>query len=175
MAQLCPTCCDPSTSGSWVCQVRTLPSVSTPRPATYSYDELADRIEEVLGERPSNSALRAAPAQSRRTTSTLSKPRLTVGMPAPLPATSRTAPATFSAKDVEAWLAQHPRLAYNEAVLQARSGLNDGSPVEEVLAQALRNGLSWRTITSLLVEHDGQARSTTAVHKRYRHLAQRPN
>ena len=62
------------------------------RPATYSYKELAARIDQVLGERPSLSALRAAAAQERRTSTTLSRPRLTVGMPAPLPPTSRTTP-----------------------------------------------------------------------------------
>ena len=117
--------------------------MSEPRGATYGYEELAARIEQVLGERPSPSALRAARAQGRRTKSTLTKPRLTVGLPASLPAPSRTAPAAFDIEEVERWLAGHPRLAH---------------------------GLSWRTITSLLVAHDGQVRSIAGVHKRYRHL-----
>jgi hypothetical protein len=45
-----------------------------------------------------------------------------------------------------------------------------GEDVESVISQALARGLSWRTITTVLVEHDGQPRSTAGVHKRYRHL-----
>lgn len=144
--------------------------MSEPRRATYGYEELAARIEQVLGERPSPSALRAARAQSRRTESTLTKPRLTVGMPAPLPAPSRTAPAAFDVEDVERWLAGHPRVAWNQAVAQAEQALARGEDVESVISQALAHGLSWRTITTVLVEHDGQSRSTAGVHKRYRHL-----
>jgi hypothetical protein len=144
--------------------------VSEPRRATYGYEELAARIEQVLGERPSPSALRAARAQSRRTESTLTKPRLTVGMPAPLPAPSRTAPAAFDVEDVERWLAGHPRVAWNQAVAQAEQALARGEDVESVISQALAHGLSWRTITTVLVEHDGQSRSTAGLHKRYRHL-----
>lgn len=144
--------------------------MSEPRQATYGYEELAARIEEVLGERPSRSVLRAARAQSRRTESTLTKPRLTVGMPAPLPAPTRTSPAAFDVDEVERWLAGHPRLAWNHAVDQAERALERGDDVELVISRALADGLSWRTITTLLVEHDGHARSTAGVHKRYRHL-----
>ena len=144
--------------------------MSEPRRATYGYEELAARIEQVLGELPSPSALRAARAQGRRTESTLTKPRLTVGMPAPLPAPSRTAPAAFDVEDVERWLAGHPRVAWNQAVAQAEQALARGEDVESVISQALAHGLSWRTITTVLVEHDGQSRSTAGLHKRYRHL-----
>ena len=100
----------------------------------------------------------------------MTKPRLTVGMPAPLPAPSRTAPAAFDVEDVERWLAGHPRVAWNQAVAQAEQALARGEDVESVISQALARGLSWRTITTVLVEHDGQPRSTAGVHKRYRHL-----
>ncbi len=145
--------------------------MSDPRQATYGYEELASRIEDVVGERPSRSSLRAAPAQARRAESTLTKPRLTVGMPAPLPGASRTAPAAFDVDEVERWLAEHPRLAWNRAVDEARRALDQGVDLELVITRALGRGLSWRTITTLLVEHDGLARSTAGVHKRYRHLA----
>lgn len=145
--------------------------MSEHRKATYGYEELAARIEEVLGQRPSRSALRAARAQSRRTAATLTRPRLTVGMPAPLPAPTRTSPAAFDVEQVERWLTGHPRLAWNRAVDQAERGLECGDDVELVISRALAHGLSWRTITALLVAHDGQTRSTAGVHKRYRHLA----
>ncbi|GAA4995374.1 hypothetical protein GCM10023317_24570 [Actinopolymorpha pittospori] len=150
------------------------PAVSTDRPATYSYKELAARIEQVLGERPSLSALRAAAAQGRRTSSTLSRPRLTVGMPAPLPPTSRTAPAAFSAEAVEAWLQDHPRLAWNQAMSEIHDALARGDDVEAVVGKALADGLSWRHITAALNAHDDRQRSIAGVHKRYRHLAEKP-
>ena len=100
----------------------------------------------------------------------MTKPRLTVGMPAPLPVSSRTAPAAFDVEEVERWLAGHPRAAWNQAVAQAEQALARGEDVESVISQALAHGLSWRTITTVLVEHDGQSRSTAGVHKRYRHL-----
>ena len=83
---------------------------------------------------------------------------------------SPTAPATFDVDEVERWLVSHPRLAWNKAVEQAERALARGDDVELVIARALAQRLSWRTITSLLVAHDGQARSTAGVHKRYRHL-----
>ena len=100
----------------------------------------------------------------------MTKPRLTVGMPAPLPASSRTAPAAFDVEEVERWLAAHPRVAWNQAVAQAEQALARGEDVGSVISEALTHGLSWRTITTVLVEHDGQSRSTAGVHKRYRHL-----
>lgn len=141
------------------------------RPATYGYEELAARIEEVLGERPSRSALRAAWSQERRTELTLSRPRVTVGMPQPLPSPARTAPAFFDVEEIERWLARHPRLVWRQAVEETSRALGRGDDVELVISRALTQGLSWRTITALLVEHDGQARSVSGVHKRYRHLS----
>jgi len=137
---------------------------------TYGYEQLADRIEQVLGDRPSLSALRAASAKERSTQATLSRPRLTVGMPVPLPSASRTALATFSAVAVEEWLRHHPRLGWNRAISDARARLAAGVTVEEVISVGLSRGLSWRTLTTLLNEHDGRSRSVSAVHKRYRHL-----
>lgn len=158
------------TAWVWRVGVRRLHAVSDPQKATYGYEELAARIENVLGERPSLSALRAARAEDRRTRSTLTKPRLTVGMPAPLPSPTRTSPAVFEMDEIERWLAHHPRLAWNRAVEQAQRALARGDDIDRVIAQALADRLSWRTITLLLVEHDGRVRSTAGVHKRYRHL-----
>lgn len=148
--------------------VRKLPAVKCDRTATYSYEELADRIEQVLGERPSRSALRAAAAKERIARSTQSVPRLTAGMPRPLPAPTRTAPAAFSAEQVEAWLANHPRLVHDQALRQLSAALARGDDVETAVHQARSTGLSWRAITAALSEHDGQPRSVAGVHKRYR-------
>ncbi len=74
--------------------VPTLAGVSTE--PIYTYLQLADRMEQVLGARPSLSSLRAAASEARRTQSVRRRPRLTLGMPAPQPSPSPTAPALFS-------------------------------------------------------------------------------
>lgn len=92
---------------------------------------------------------------------------MTFGLPAPLPATSRTAPAAFSVEAVEAWLKQHPRREWNYAMADARERLARGEEEGLVVARAREHGLSWQSITDLLIEHDGVARSVPGVHKRY--------
>lgn len=145
--------------------------MSSDPPAVYDYDQVVDRIEEVLGERPSKSALRAEAAQRRRTNTPLARPRLTLGLPPPLPATSRTSPAAFPAAAIEAWLRTHPRLTWVQAMNTAQQRLASGEVEEDVIAGCLAAGLSWRNITVALNAHDGRSRSTAGVHKRYRHLA----
>lgn len=88
-----------------------------------------------------------------------------------MPRASRTAPAEFDVGEVEDWLEQHPRLGWNRALSGMRDRLARGDDTEQVVEAALAGGLSWRTITALLVENDGRRRSVTAVHKRYRHLS----
>lgn len=144
--------------------------MSTKRP-TYSYAALADRIEQVLGERPSLSALRAAAAKERAAGSSLARPRVTIGMPAPLHGTSKTAPAVFDVDEVEQWLADHPRLRWQREVDEMSASLRRGVVEEQVVAAALASGLPWRTITTQLNAHDGRGRTVAGIHKRYRHLA----
>lgn len=145
--------------------------MDTERPATYSYAALADRIEEVLGERPSRSALRAASAKDRGTGAALARPRATIGMPAPLHGTSRTAPAVFDVDEIEQWLANHPRLRWQRAVDEMAVSLARGADEEQVVAAAVTSGLPWRTITAQLNAHDGRGRTVAGIHKRYRHVA----
>lgn len=142
--------------------------MDTDRPATYNYGELADRIEQVLGERPSLSALRAAAAKARVTSSTQSMPRLTAGMPPPLPARSRTSPAEFSIEEVESWLKNHPRLVQQDAQSALAAELSRGGDIDQAVQRARDAGLSWRRITETLTMSDGQPRSVAGVHKRFR-------
>lgn len=160
--------------------LRKLTTVSTDRPATYGYEQLADRIEAVLGERPSASSLRAARAEARRwETRRIGarrvRPGLTTGMPAPLPAASRTAPARFDAEQVEIWLAHHPAHAWEQAIARTRERLASGDEITGVVvADALRAGLSWSVLTDLINERTvadgGRARTRAAIHYRYRHV-----
>jgi len=134
---------------------------------TYGYDELATRIEQVLGERPSRSILRAGPTVADR--ATRFPGRLTAGMPHPLPATSRTAPARFDADQVDAWLATHPRVAFQRAVDETGQLMRDPTiTTAAAVARARELGLTWSTITQLLGAERHDTRTRAAIHKAYR-------
>lgn len=143
------------------------PNVSAKR--TYSYRELAERVEEVLGERPSLSALRASASASRRSATTQGWPRLTAGMPAPETSKSRTAPAAFSQRQVEGWLRRHPRLAaaktYDALVTAAGK---PRSRLEVAVDKARSAGLSWRLVAEAITEGSGLTHSTAGVYKAFR-------
>lgn len=144
--------------------------------ATYSYAQVSDRITAVLGETPSRSALRAAPAESVRSVHTNSRVRLTAGMPAPLPSTSRTSPARFDAEAVEQWLKGHPRLqrqqAYRELAAAAAGAAEAQEPLrlEPAVRAARSHSMSWRSIAVAIAEGSGRPHSHQGVFKAYRHL-----
>lgn len=135
---------------------------------TYTYAEVADLIERELGIRPALSSLRAAAATDKRTEATLSRPRLTTGMPAKVSGLSR--PARFDADAIDAWLAAHPLKVWQQTVDAFQAALRGGQPPEQAIAGARRAGLSWRQITQLWTAVDGRQRSSTTVHARFRHL-----
>ncbi len=143
------------------------PNVGAER--TYSYRELAERVEEVLGDRPSLSALRASASASRRSATTQGWPRLTAGMPAPKPSKSRTAPAAFSQREVEVWLRRHPRLAATKAydALVTATG-KPRSRLEVAVRKARSAGLSWRLVAEAVTEGSGLPHSTAGVYKAFR-------
>ena len=139
---------------------------------TYGYAEIAERIADVLGEgeRPSLSTLRGAAAQARRTSAPGTRPRITLGMPDPLPH-ARTAPARFDVVDVEQWLATHPLRRWLRAVEELHQELLRAGETEQAIRRALEAGLSWRQITKVLVAVDHKSRTPGGVHKKYRHLS----
>lgn len=141
---------------------------------TYTYRELAARIELVLGVRPSLSALRAAAAEARRTQSTRRRPRLTLGMPAPEPARSPTAPAAFSRTEVERWLANHPRAQFLAAYRALVAAASDGPRgLDAAVLRARQDGLSWQHIAEALSEGSRVTRSRSWAHLTYHHVQQR--
>lgn len=144
-------------------------AVTTGRPASYTYAELAERIEQVLGERPSRSALRAELAR-RPAERSQHRPRATAGIPPPLPATSRTAPSAFAVEAVEQWLEYHPRRAWNTAISELTHALTTGQDLTHAISSARAAGLSWRQITTAMNAVDGRTRSTAGVHKAFRHI-----
>lgn len=149
--------------------VRRLATVSS----TYGYNDIARRLGQVLGENVAVATLRAAAATTRRTRATSSQPRLTAAMPSPLPSSSPTAPARFDADEVEAWLADHPRLVWARAVEKLDQVLTDPDICDEdAVTLALAAGLSWRQITDAW-NRRRPARTVAGLHKKFRHLDQR--
>lgn len=144
--------------------------VSSEQPQVYTYKQVADRVEQVLGERPSLSALRAEAAKERQTPTTQANPRLTLRLPAPLPRPSGSGPARFSADEVEQWLLEHPRRRWMQVMEQARADLAAGKGTEQVVEGVLAAGASWRNVAQLLTGMHGQPQTLAGVHKRFRHL-----
>lgn len=139
--------------------------------ATYSYAQVSERIAAVLGKTPSRSALRAAAAESVRSDHTNSRVRLTAGMPAPLPTSSRTTPAQFDAAEVERWLEHHPRTQWLQVYrdLAAAAAVHERSDLELAVRSARAHGMSWRSIAAAITEGSGQPYSYQGVYKAYRH------
>lgn len=138
---------------------------------TYSYEQLAGRLQDVLGVRPSPSSLRAAAAAARRTTSSQGPPRATAQMPPPLPGPAATSPARFDAAQVEAWLSRHPRLLWQQAVADLEQALRSADvDATEAVREARTRGLSWQQITTTLHGTGVDHRSRAGIFKAYRHL-----
>lgn len=137
--------------------------------SAYTWEQLADRVYEVIGQRPARATVRAGVAYAQQ-----GIPRtrrgLLAGMPAPEPAVSRTAPSRFDAQKVEAWLAEHPVLQERAAAQALRRALvKPGADVDAAVGQARRDALSWARITAVLNDV-GDARTRQAVFAAYRHF-----
>ena len=72
-----------------------------------SYPELAERIHQVLGIRPTEATLRTAAANRDRPGRGTA---VTTGMPAPLSERGAAGRAQFDAAAVDTWLKRHPQL-----------------------------------------------------------------
>lgn len=137
----------------------------------YTYPQVADRIEEELGVRPSLSSLRAAAAEGRRSGHRSGIPRLTMGMPDPEPRASATAAVHFSGSAIDAWLRRHPRRRYQAAtqtVTAAASGPQ--RKLETAIRRARAVGVSWTDITKALSAGSATPASRAWTHRRFSHL-----
>lgn len=137
----------------------------------YTYPQVADRIEEELGVRPSLSSLRSAAAEGRRRGRRGGTPRLIMGMPDPEPRASATAVAHFSRTAIDAWLRRHPRRRY-EAATQAVTAFADGPnrQLETAVRRARSAGVSWTDITAALSAGSATPASRAWTHRRFSHL-----
>lgn len=131
------------------------------RPETYTYRQLQDRIQQVLGVNVPRSTLRAAMARRGS--------RATAGMPLPFHATRHPDafdPASFDVAEVESWLASHPKLR-QDAALAAIASSPKGHDHRDVVANARGVGVSWERIAAALSLAEGRSYSKQAAHKRY--------
>ncbi len=144
------------------------------QPDTYSYSQVAARIADEFGVRPSLSAIRSEISRRPREVSDR-RPRVTAGVPEPLrPAGGPpNAGARFSAAEVDRWLAQHPLRQWLVDRDRAFQDFARGREPAEVVAEGLQSGLSWRTLAEAYnaSRHHPADRITVAgFHKRYRHV-----
>lgn len=135
---------------------------------TYTYAQVAELINEVLGETPSQASLRAAAAEATRTASTNSRVRLTAGMPAPL--TPRSSPALFDRLEIERWLRHHPRIKERQAYAALVGQVATEADRRLAIRRARSQGLSWRRIADALTEATGTRHSHQGVFKAFRDL-----
>lgn len=132
----------------------------------YSYGQLADRIEQELGVRPALSTLRAAAA--RASSARDYPPRITAGMPAPLP--PRTHPARFAVTEVDSWLRHHPwRVQQERLAILTRAVPRGPARVKEAVVKARAAGASWTAVTAAL-QAGGWPYGRAHTHQLFRNL-----
>jgi hypothetical protein len=145
----------------------TLNTVATPDALTYTYAALADRVEAVLGTRPALSTLRTA--ATRAALGWDYPPRVTAGMPSPLPSTP-PAPTRFDASQIEIWLASHPWKRQHQALEQITEiAAGPQAPLRAAVAAARASGASWTAITDAL-NAGGWPHSRAWAYKTFRDL-----
>lgn len=133
---------------------------------TYTYEQVADLIQRVLGVRPALSTLRAAAAKQQRSPASARHSRLTAGMPAPYRVKSG-APSVFLADEIDAWLNDHPQLRHDAAREQLLADVRAGRPESLAVDDARSRGMSWAAIASTLQSSDGRRRSRQGMHQAY--------
>lgn len=124
-------------------------------PDSYTYNQVADRIAEVLGVRPSASTLRAgssATGEGRLT----GRVRVTAGMPAPRRGLVDRR-AVFDAAAIEGWLANHPHRAQRRAVVALEQAPT--FDLDIAVAGARAAGLSWAQVAAALTITTGVSRT----------------
>lgn len=125
-----------------------------------TYQEVADRIEEAFGERPTYTMLRFA--VSSPSTKKVG-PGLTTGLPAPVSAPGKG--VRFSAREIEDWIARHPRRRHDElmrSIIEAPPEQRD-----QVIRSARDEGLSWEAIAQAISTATGTTYTKQGAQKKY--------
>lgn len=134
--------------------------------AVYTVEQVQDRIEELLGERPTAAAIHLEGARGSATPN--ARVRITAGLPAPINPGGR--PLRYPAGLVEAWLDQHPRVHQHTALHQLGVALRSsdaGSARKEAVRSARAAGLSWAQVAATVADIDGRPITRQAVAKRF--------
>lgn len=125
-----------------------------------TYAEVADRIEEEFGERPTYTMLRFA--VSSPSTKKVA-PGLTTGLPAPVSPPGKG--VRFSAKEIEDWIAHHPRRRHEQlmrSIIEAPPERRD-----QVVITARDEGLSWEAIAQAVSTATGTTYTKQGAQKKY--------
>ena len=131
-----------------------------------TYEEVADRIDEEFGERPAYTMLRYA--VSSPSTKKVA-PGLTTGLPAPVSPPGKG--VRFSAREIEDWIAHHPRRRHDELM----SSIIEATPErrDQAIISARDQGLSWEAIAQAVSTATGTTYTKQGAQKKYgRRLAQ---
>lgn len=129
-----------------------------------TYQQVADLIEERLGQRPTTSALRHAQANNQRSRRSYSS--LTAGMPPPLQTRGRRGARLFDRAAIEEWVTTHPLLT--QATWQAELERTRGGEARAGLVHRARAaGLSWQAIATALGRADATTYTRQAAQQRY--------
>lgn len=140
---------------------------------TYSVTQVADRIESVLGQRPTDNAILLGAGRQRPARG--GSRSLVAEIPASL---HHDGPRAWRAEDIEAWLAEHPILRLQNARQRFqdayRAGLESNVWLEHAQAvwTAQDAGMSWAQIAEAIGEVTGRPIARQSVAKRYNRARQ---
>lgn len=85
----------------------------------------------------------------------------------PAPRKPRSNPARFSQIEVEAWLADHPRHAWEAARLRLVESIGPENVNPAAIAAAHSEGLSWRQIAAVITETTGTPHTAGSIYNAY--------
>lgn len=131
--------------------------------AYYTVVDVQDRIEGVLGERPTVGAIHLEGV--RAGTVPNARVRITAGLPNPVNPGER--PLRYRARDVESWLEEHPRLTRDTARQALARAIAEAGDRQALVDNARTAGLSWAEIADVFAEVDQRPITRQAVAKRY--------
>lgn len=145
----------------------------------YSVEDVADRIAEQLGERPTTNQIYKGVSAAGAPRGRSVRLSVVAGLPAPVERPSEVSRAALSwdADDIERWLADHPRVrmqkALDELAARADALAESGRRAGEIamVEWARSQGLSWAQIAAALSKARGAPVTRQAVAQRYARLS----
>jgi len=144
-------------------------------------EDVADRIAEQLGERPTANQIYKGASAAGTPRGRSVRMSIVAGLPAPVERPSEVSRSALSwdADDIERWLANHPRVRMQKALdeLDARAAelASSGRRAGEIamVEWARSQELSWAQIAAALSKARGVTVTRQAVAQRYSRLSER--